>query len=114
METSRRTRNAIICRQVLIKAVERVMMLVKKRRGRMKRRRTVEGSWKKMLLIVKIKMDIKYRLPVRSWSSSIDVTEAEEIILLRCKPAMVQRPHVQEAAIPPPYALPKLPCAGLL
>jgi hypothetical protein len=86
----------------------------------MKRRRTVEGSWKKMLLIVKIKMDIKYRLPVRSRSSSVDVTEAEEIIPLRCrlrlrsKPAMVQRPHVQEAAIPPPYALPKLSYAGLL
>jgi hypothetical protein len=52
----------------------------------MKRRRIVEGSWKKVLLIVKIEMDIKYRLPVRS------------------------RPHVQEAAVPSPYALPKLPC----
>jgi hypothetical protein len=66
MEMPRRTRNAITWHQVLIKAVERVMMpkqvviVAKKRRCPMKRRRIVEGNWKIMLLTVKIKMDTKY------------------------------------------------------
>lgn len=51
MEMPRRTRNAIIWRQVLIKAVEgvmipkRVVIVAKKRQGPMKRRRIVEGNW---------------------------------------------------------------------
>jgi hypothetical protein len=46
--------------------LKHVVVVAKKMRGRMKWRRNVEGSWEKVLLTVKIKMDIEYRLPVRS------------------------------------------------
>ena len=46
--------------------LKQVVIVAEKMRGRMKGRRTVDGSWEKMLLTLKIKMDIEYRLPVRS------------------------------------------------
>jgi hypothetical protein len=86
-----------------MKAVQRVMrpkqvvIVAKKRRGPMKRRRIVEGSWKMMLLRVNIQMETEYRFPVKSRSLSIDVTEAEEMmplsskLRLQSRPAIVQR-----------------------
>jgi len=76
---------------------KQVVMLAKKRRGPMKRKRIVDGSWKVMLATVNMNIETEYLFPLRSRSSSIDVTEAEEMMPLSSKlrlhsrPAMVQR-----------------------
>ena len=44
---------------------KQVVMVAKNRRGPTKRRAIVDGSWKTMLLTVKMKMETEYRLPVR-------------------------------------------------
>jgi hypothetical protein len=58
----------------------------------------VEGSWKAMLAIVKMKMETEYRLPTsNSRSLNMEVTEAEDMtplsrrLRLHNKPAILQR-----------------------
>jgi hypothetical protein len=80
-----KTLNAIICFQVLTKAVHIVIrpklnvMKANHLLGPKVRTAIVLGSWKAILAIVKMKMLTLYLFPVRSKSVSIDVTEADEM-----------------------------------
>ena len=66
-------------------------------RGPNVRTAIVDGSWKTMLEIVKMKIETENRFPVRSRSLIIEVTEADDItpesrrFRLHNRPAMVQR-----------------------
>lgn len=98
-----KTRKAIICRQLWMKAVHKVMRpkqkVIRERKilGPTNRTQIVAGSWKTMLLTVKMNMLTEYLLPVRSRSDNILVTEADEMtpessrFRLHRRPAMLQR-----------------------
>lgn len=104
MDAPRRMRNAIICFQVWMNPVHRVIepkqqvINENQRRGPNVLTAIVDGSWKQMLAIVKMKMETEYRLPLsRSRSDNMEVTEALEMTPLSSKlrlhkiPAIVQR-----------------------
>jgi hypothetical protein len=98
-----RTRNTIISCHECIKAVHKVtgptqnVTVAKNTRGPTTRTGIVEGSWNTILLTVKMNMAMEKRLPVRSRSFGIEVTEADEIMPLSRRLRLHRRPAIEQS-----------------
>ncbi|OJD20912.1 hypothetical protein ACJ73_07749 [Blastomyces percursus] len=80
------TRTTIICLQLCMKVVHKVItpkqtvIRENHRRGPTKRTAIVDGSWKTTLDMVKMKIATEYRFPSSARSGIMLVTEAEEMM----------------------------------